>query len=46
MAAKRGTDGGGLGGIVARGRRWWRRLDRGWQATILGLVAVGLSSVF
>lgn len=45
MAAKRERDGGAdPTGIAARGRRWWAQLDRGWQATLLGLAAVGLSA--
>lgn len=26
--------------VVSRAARWWTDLDRGWKATILGLLAV------
>jgi len=26
--------------VVSRAGRWWTDLDRGWKATILGLLAV------
>ncbi|MFB6170654.1 MAG: hypothetical protein ABEJ06_05840 [Haloarculaceae archaeon] len=26
--------------VLDRAARWWRRLDRGWQASLLGLVVV------
>lgn len=44
MAADRRAD-STLAGALAGVRRWWLDLERGWQATIVGVLVVAVAAL-